>query len=122
MRAFPFFLAALALFAFSLPAQAQEDAPECSLKVVFGAYQAGIDVDSYEDVREILDDSDEVDTYTDVSWGRAGERTICVKTYSMAATDRLYNEVIKYVPKVSDKFWVEVVHEDGRTRKTHWPS
>lgn len=115
-------LLTLAAFVFSIPAAlAQADLSECSVKINFGSYAMGIDTDGYTAIREIIDNSKEVDTYTDISWGREGERTICVQTYSMQASDALYNDLLRHVPNRSETAWTEIIHEDGRSQKTHWP-
>lgn len=114
-------IAVFALFMLAAPAPAFAQESECSLKIIFGGYEDGIDLDDYENVRELLDESKEVDSYTDLAWGGSGERMICVQTFSMSATDVLYEDVLRHMPSMSRDSWMEVMHEDGRSRKTLWP-
>lgn len=74
--------AALALTVLA-PAAARADSPACDVSVRFGSYAMGIDDQAFDRVqRYIIRHPRLILTSSVSSWGREGERTVCLTTFN----------------------------------------
>ena len=110
-------LAAAALLAGC--ATAAEPAPAesaCNVTVTFGSYAMGIDSETFQQVDAWVEShTDLVPHVTTSSWGREGEKTMCLTTLSPAATKRVYAAIEKMIPRTSRRGPVEVKDDRGRS-------
>jgi hypothetical protein len=62
----------------------------CDVEVSFGSACCGINRKAHEGVSALIGRSGGIAKAVEWSWGREGERTLCVATTSPAAADALY--------------------------------
>lgn len=109
-------LAAALAFAAVLPAAAQPAAPErCSVSVQFGSYAMGIDGKSFDRVeRYVARNKRLVAGSSTQTWGREGERTVCITTRSRRATNQVFADIKQLIRKRAERGPTEVKTLDGR--------
>lgn len=92
----------------------------CDVTVVFGSYAMGIDGESFRKVEAYLKRRPNV-RYTATSWGREGEKTVCVDTKNNAQTRKVYADLRGMLPRVSRRGPVEIRSTLGQTYQTRSP-
>lgn len=111
--------AALALTVLS-PAAARADSPACDVSVQFGSYAMGIDGRAYEKVqRYIARHPRLILTSSVMSWGREGEKTVCLTTFNgRKGMTTVFRDIRALVGK-GQRGPVEVRTLDGRVWRSH---
>jgi len=111
-------LAAALAFAAALPAAAQTPAPiaaPCSVSVQFGSYAMGIDGKSFDRVERYVARNRRLVAGSNVTtWGREGERTVCITTRSRRATTQVFADIKQLIRKRAERGPTEVKTLDGR--------
>ena len=92
----------------------------CDVTIVFGSYAMGIDGQSFARVEAYLKRRPNV-RFTSTSWGREGERTVCVDTKTAKATRKVYTDIRGMLPRVSRRGPVEIRSNLGQTYRTQSP-
>ena len=92
----------------------------CDVTVVFGSYAMGIDRESFTKVEAYLKRRPNV-RYTASSWGREGEKTVCVDTRNNAQTRKVYADLRGMLPRVSRRGPVTIRSNLGQSYQTQSP-
>ena len=80
------------------------DSEACDVTVVFGSYAMGIDGDTFAKVEAYLAErKDVVSQAQTTSWGREGERTICIDAKTDAAAKKIYADLEAMAPKTANR-------------------
>lgn len=111
--------AALALTVLA-PAAARADSPACDVSVQFGSYAMGIDGRAFDKVqRYIARHPRLILTSSVMSWGREGEKTICLTTFNgRKGVTTVFHDIRTLVGK-GRRGPVEVRTLDGRVWRSH---
>ncbi|MBI5940526.1 MAG: hypothetical protein HY859_08880 [Caulobacterales bacterium] len=111
--------AALALTVLA-PAAVQADSPACDVSVQFGSYAMGIDGRAYEKVqRYIAHHPRLILTSSVMSWGREGEKTVCLTTFNgRNGMTTVFHDIRTLVGK-GQRGPVEVRTLDGRVWRSN---
>jgi hypothetical protein len=72
---------------------------DCPLVVGFASYAAGIDLEAYAAVGNLLESDPAVLTVDRYPWGREGEISICVTPRSGADAERLFHKIKAVFPR-----------------------
>ncbi len=80
----------------------------CDVTVVFGSYAMGIDSQTFAKVDAYLKRRAPAVTANTSSWGREGERTICVTTRNAKATRKVFTDIRNMAPRVARRGPVEI--------------
>ena len=80
----------------------------CDVTVVFGSYAMGIDSQTFAKVDAYLKRRAPAVTANTTSWGREGERTICVTTRNSKATRKVFTDIRNMAPRVARRGPVEI--------------
>jgi hypothetical protein len=80
----------------------------CDVTVVFGSYAMGIDSETFTRVEAYLKRRAPAVTANTTSWGREGERTICVTTRTGKMTRKVFNDIRNMTPRVARRGPVEI--------------
>lgn len=94
----------------------------CSVTVVFGSYAMGIDQQSFQKVERYLKRRAPAVRYTATSWGREGEKTVCVTTRSAKSARRVFNDIRNLLPQWSQRGPVELRSNQGQAYQTRNPA
>jgi hypothetical protein len=125
-----FATAALAAACATVPADAAQPAGQpsiapgdenCSVTVVFGSYAMGIDGESFQKVERYLKRRAPAVRYTATSWGREGERTVCVTTRNGKVTRKVFTDIRGMLPRVAQRGPVELRSNLGQSFRTRSP-
>jgi hypothetical protein len=111
--------AALALTLLT-PAAAGATAPACDVSVQFGSYAMGIDGRAFDKVqRYVARHPRLIRTASTASWGREGEKTVCLTTLNgRKGVNTVFRDVRGLVGK-GQRGPVEVRTLDGRVWSSH---
>lgn len=108
-------LAAALILALAAPAAAQSyqrvtpDPEVCAVSVSFGSYAMGIDQRSFERVQRYVASHRRLVARSSVqTWGREGERTVCITTTSRRATAQVFSDVRSIIRKRAERGPTEV--------------
>jgi len=108
-------LAAALTLAIAAPAAAQSPArpyaaPEtCAVSASFGSYAMGIDQRSFERVQRYVASQRRLIVRSSIqTWGREGERTVCVTTTSRRATQQVFSDIRSIIRKRAERGPTEV--------------
>jgi hypothetical protein len=93
----------------------------CDVTIVFGSYAMGIDGESLGKVERYLKRRAPSVHYTATSWGREGERTVCVTTRSKRVTRKVFSDIRNLLPQYSRRGPVEVRSRLGEAYQTRNP-
>ncbi len=111
--------ASLALILVAPAAAAQAAPPACDVSVQFGSYAMGIDGRAFDRVqRYVARHPRLVRTSSVASWGREGEKTVCLTTTSRRGVTTVFRDVRALVGK-GQRGPVEVRTLDGRVWRSH---
>ena len=80
----------------------------CDVTVVFGSYAMGLDGQTFTRVDAYLKRRAPAVTANTTSWGREGERTICVTTRYGKATRKVFNDIRNMTPRMARRGPVEI--------------
>ena len=80
----------------------------CDVTIVFGSYAMGIDSQTFAKVDAYLKRRAPAVTANTSSWGREGERTICVTTRNAKATRKVFTDIRNMAPRVARRGPVEI--------------
>ena len=80
----------------------------CDVTVVFGSYAMGIDSQTFAKVDAYLKRRAPAVTANTSSWGREGERTICVTARTGKMTRKVFNDIRNMTPRVARRGPVEI--------------
>jgi len=95
----------------------------CNVTVVFGSYAMGIDSETFQQVDAWVERRTDLVPHTTTStWGREGEKTMCLTTLSPAATRQVYAAIEKMIPRTSRRGPVEVKDDTGRSFQSKMPA
>ena len=112
--------AALALTVLAPTAAARADSPACDVSVQFGSYAMGIDGRAFEKVqRYIARHPRLILTSSVMSWGREGEKTVCLTAANGRAGATIVFRDIKALVGKGRRGPVEVRTLDGRVWRSH---
>lgn len=110
--------AALATACATVPADAAQPAggrpsiapgdENCDVTVVFGSYAMGIDSETFARVDTYLKRRAPAVAANTTSWGREGERTICVTARTGKMTRKVFNDIRNMTPRVARRGPVEI--------------
>ena len=101
------------------PVAAHASAPACDVSVQFGSYAMGIDGRSFDRVqRYVARHPRLIVTSSVTSWGREGEKTVCLTTRTRPATATVFRDIRSLVGK-GQRGPVEVRTLDGRVWRSH---
>ncbi len=111
--------AALALTVLA-PAAARADSPACDVSVQFGSYAMGIDGRAFDEVqRYIARHPRLILTSSVMSWGREGEKTVCLTTFNgRKGMTTVFRDIRALVGK-GQRGPVEVRTLDGRVWRSN---
>lgn len=110
--------AALALTVLT-PAAASATGPACDVSVQFGSYAMGIDGRAFDKVQTYVRRRPGlIQTSSVTSWGREGEKTVCLTTRTRKGVNTVYHDVRRLIGK-GERGPVEVRTLDGRTWSSH---
>ena len=110
--------AALALTVLT-PAAASASAPACDVSVQFGSYAMGIDGRAFDKVQRYAARHPRlIRTSSVTSWGREGEKTVCLTTTTRRGMTTVFRDVRALVGK-GQRGPVEVRTLDGRVWNSH---
>lgn len=119
-------LAAALTLAIVAPAAAQSPsrggpAPEtCAVSVRFGSYAMGIDQRSFERVQRYVASHRRLVARSSVqTWGREGERTVCITTTSRRATVQVFSDIRSIIRKRAERGPTEVQAVTGQVWNSH---
>ena len=113
-------LAATLGLALLLPAAAQASGPACDVSVQFGSYAMGIDGRAFDKVqRYVASHPRVVRTSSVTSWGREGEKTVCLTTANGRKGVNTAFQAIKNLVGKGQRGPVEVRTLDGRVWRSH---
>ena len=102
-----------------LPAAAQASGPACDVSVQFGSYAMGIDGRAFDKVqRYVARHPRLIATSSVVSWGREGEKTVCLTTSSRRGRATAFHDIRGLVGE-GQRGPVEVRTLDGRVWRSH---
>ena len=77
-----------------LPAAAQASGPACDVSVQFGSYAMGIDGRAFDKVqRYVAHHPRLIGTSSVISWGREGEKTVCMTTTARRGTTTAFHDI-----------------------------
>ncbi len=114
-------LAAALSLAVAAPAAAQPPmhggpaAGTCAVSVRFGSYAMGIDQRSFERVQRYVASHRRLVAGSSVqTWGREGERTVCITTTSRRATAKVFSDVRSIIRKGAERGPTEVQAVTGQ--------
>lgn len=111
--------AALALTVLS-PAVAGATGPACDVSVQFGSYAMGIDGRAFDKVqRYIARHPRLIRTSSVTSWGREGEKTVCLTTFNGRRGVTTVFQDIRGLVGRGERGPVEVRTLDGRVWRSH---
>lgn len=86
----------------------------CDVSVSFGSYAMGIDNEAYARVEAWLAEQKELVADVKVtSWGREGERTVCVTAISSASIKPIFTGVVKQLPVEGRKAPITALSKTG---------
>lgn len=80
----------------------------CDVTVVFGSYAMGIDSQTFDKVDAYLKRRAPAVTANTTSWGREGERTICVTARTGKLTRKVFYDIRNMTPRVARRGPVEI--------------
>lgn len=111
--------AALALTVLA-PAAARADSPACDVSVRFGSYAMGIDGRAFEKIQRYITRHPRLIRAASVmSWGREGEKTVCLTTFNgRAGMTTVFRDIRGLVGK-GRRGPVEVRTLDGRVWRSN---
>lgn len=111
--------AALALTVLA-PAAVQADSPACDVSVQFGSYAMGIDGRAFDKVQRYITRHPRlILTSSVMSWGREGEKTVCLTTFNgRRGMTTVFRDIRALVGK-GQRGPVEVRTLDGRVWRSH---
>lgn len=110
--------AALALTVLT-PAAAQATGPACDVSVQFGSYAMGIDGRGFDRVQTWVRRHPRlIQTSSVSSWGREGEKTVCLTTRTRKDAATAFREIRGLIGK-GQRGPVEVRTLDGRVWRSH---
>ena len=112
-------LAATLALTVLMPATAHATAPACDVSVQFGSYAMGIDGRAFDRVQRYAARHPRlVRTSSVTSWGREGEKTVCLTTTSRRGATTVFRDIRDLVGK-GQRGPVEVRTLDGRVWNSH---
>ena len=112
-------LAATLALTVLMPATAHATAPACDVSVQFGSYAMGIDGRAFDRVQRYAARHPRlVRTSSVTSWGREGEKTVCLTTTSRRGVTTVFRDIRDLVGK-GQRGPVEVRTLDGRVWSSH---
>lgn len=85
----------------------------CDIEVVFGSYCCGIDKETYHKTTAFLDRSNIL--YTVQSWGKEGEKTLCLENIHSQTEDQLIKGLLMVAPQRLNDSPPVSIRKDGKT-------
>jgi len=111
--------ATLALTVLMPAATAHATAPACDVSVQFGSYAMGIDGRAFDRVQRYAARHPRlVRTSSVTSWGREGEKTVCLTTTSRRGVTTVFRDIRDLIGR-GQRGPVEVRTLDGRVWNSH---
>lgn len=83
------------------------------MEIVFSSYCCGIDRETYQETTAFLDRSDIL--YTVQSWGREGEKTLCLQNIHKQTEDGLVKGLLMVAPQRLNDTPPVMIRKDGQT-------
>ncbi|MDO9222810.1 MAG: hypothetical protein Q7U20_03760 [Caulobacter sp.] len=113
-------LAAILALTVLAPAAARADSPACDVSVQFGSYAMGIDGRAFDKVQRYITRHPRlILTSSVMSWGREGEKTVCLTTFNGRKGMTTVFRDIKALVGKGQRGPVEVRTLDGRVWRSH---
>ena len=85
----------------------------CDIEVIFSSYCCGIDRETYKKTTDFLDRSHIL--YTVRSWGREGEKTLCLENIHEQTEDGLIKGLLMVAPQRLNDSPPVAIKKDGQT-------
>lgn len=85
----------------------------CDIEVIFSSYCCGIDRETYKKTTDFLDRSNIL--YTVRSWGREGEKTLCLENIHEQTEDGLIKGLLMVAPQRHNDTPPVAIKKDGQT-------
>ncbi|MEM7567337.1 MAG: hypothetical protein AAF321_08915 [Pseudomonadota bacterium] len=89
----------------------------CDISLSFGSTASGIDRPLFRDVEAYLAAAPFVADVSSRSWGREGERDLCVRLQPGADAAAVFAQILERIPATTSRGWLEVTAPTGESHR-----